>query len=286
VNDIANGIHRISWRDYLLSDRMNWSMLKLLGKAPALYRHRLLNPEDDDTDEKRLGRATHAATLEPERFRRDFVMYPDRRASKAWDAFKEKHAEQEILTEAGWEKALAISTAVRTHPDAARFLSGGRAEHAVFWTHREPGVGGVPGFEVQMKCRVDFLCNAKAINDLKTTRDAGPSAFGRAAFNLEYYVQGAVNVDAVHAVTGEWWPFYITAVESHAPYLVQVYQLTDEHLELGRERYRDLLRLYDVCRRDNHWPSYATTVMDLVLPAWATPNPEDEIEDLGLVVNS
>lgn len=286
MSALADGIHQLSWADYKALPRVNNSSLKVLGqKSPAHYRHQLLNPENDDTDERRLGRATHAAALEPERFRRDFIAYAERRNSNAWKAFNEKHtaAGREILTQGGWDEAVRISEKVRSNALAQPFLSGGRAEHAVLWTHREPAVGGLPAFEEPMKCRIDFLCNSKAIADLKTTRDASPAGFGREAHRYGYIVQAAVNVDAVFAVTGERWPFFIIAVESKAPYAVGVYKVTDEQLEMGRETYRGWLQLLNMCRRDNHWPAYATTSMDLALPAYAMPDPEDELDDLGLV---
>jgi hypothetical protein len=64
--------------------------------------------------------------------------------------------------------------------------------------------------------------------------------------------------------------------------VVQVYQADQDVLELGRERYRELLDLLHACSRDNNWPGYATSEMPIQLPRWAWPSDSDDVADLEL----
>src|SRR6202040_3457777 len=100
------------------------------------------------------------------------------------------------------------------------------------------------------------------IVDLKTCRDASRRGFGSAVAAYRYHAQAASYVDAVEHCTGRRLPFVFVAVKKEPPYLVGVYRISDEQLELGRTLYRELLDQLDLCRSTNQWPGYAVTEMD------------------------
>lgn len=270
--------------EYDAIDAVNWSTLKHLGKSPAHYLHAITTP-GEDTDARQRGRVTHLAVFEPERFRRDVVVYPDRRAGKEWQAFALKNEGKEIITPRMFEAATAIANAARNHPLAAKYLAGGASERTVRWTYRSPEIAHLEVFELACKGRLDFVAEAGAIVDLKSTRDGSPTGFAREVLRYEYHAQAAFYVDGYEAETGVRLPFLFVAVEATAPFVTQVYRLPEDVLELGRERYRQLLAHLNVCRRERRWPGYAETEMELVLPPWAMPDGEEEFDEELIVAD-
>lgn len=263
--------------EYEAINAVNWSTLKHLGKSPAHYLEAIKN-RSGDSDARRRGRITHVAVFEPERLARDVVVYPDVRNGKKWDAFTEKHMGKEIVTPRMWEVANTIAMAARSNPVAAKYLAGGKAEHAVEWTFEPPPLEHFERWSMACKGRLDFVADCGAIVDLKSTKDASPSGFGREVMRYEYHAQAAFYVDGYAAATGRELPFIFIAVEASAPHVVQTYRVTEEQLDLGRERYRDLLALLNVCRQSANWPGYAETEMELTLPAWALPDEDDGVD--------
>lgn len=275
---VKDGLYQhFPWGEYNLLNRVNFSSLKWMGKSPAMYRHKLLEKAPKDTDQRKLGRATHLATLEPERFRSDCVVWTEgRRAGNVWKAFKEANVGRELLREKEHDHCLAIQRAVRADATAAKYLAGGRGEVSMFWTHKVQAIGGLSGYEMKCKGRIDFEAELPAIVDLKTTRDASPEGFSREAWNYRYHTQAAYYVDGYEAITSNRLPYIIVAVESAAPYVVQVYRVPDAILDLGREEYRDLLDRLNFCLSNSKWPGYADGELELTLPRWAAPTGADE----------
>lgn len=264
--------------EYDRLDGVNWSTLKNLGKSPAHYLHGLLGG-GEDTDVRQRGRVLHIAIFEPERMPRDVVVYPEARRGKAWDAFAAKHAGKEIITSRMFDTVTALASAVRNSAMAARYVSGGLPEHTIQWRYRSPHVEHIEGHEFDCKGRLDFVAECGAIVDLKGSRDGSPGGFAREVLRYEYHAQAAFYADGYEAMTGVRLPFVFVVVEAAAPHVVQVYRVPDEVMELGRERYQQLLAHLAVCRREARWPGYAETEVDLELPLWASRSAADD-EDL------
>jgi hypothetical protein len=264
---------------YRLSQRVNWSSLKELRRSPAHYRQRMQEPRSD-TPAMRLGRAVHLAVLEPQRFEASiaiwFAEFGQRRGA-SWREFQAKHAGCEILTESERDLCREIQQAVRADREAARLLTGGRAEMAIEWT--DPASG------IECKGRLDYV-SASAIVDVKTTRTASPTAFGRESWRLRYHGQLAFYRDGWAAAHGgPPLPCYMIAVEKEPPFAVQTYRLSPDLLEAGREEYADLLARLAECRARDEWPGYTEggEVIDLLPPSWAMSGDDDEdVSDLGL----
>lgn len=280
---MSDGVHNMSRSEYDALDRVNWSSLKRIGDSPAHYRHAMTYRDDGDTDAMCLGRCVHLGVFEPERFRSSVARWDGKvRNGSAWKTFESENAGREILTRGQWERCVALIEAVRGS-DAKKYLEGGKAEASLLWTHTTKAIGDFPAESVQCKGRVDFISSAGVMVDLKTTPDASPEAFGRTAWKMEYHAQAAFYVDGYEAITGKRLPYVLVAVEKDAPYVSQSYRVTDEQLELGRERYLALLSLLGFCRRESRWGGYSDGETDLVFPRWATPNDEDDVGGLDLV---
>jgi len=270
-----DGLHELRREDYDSIERVNYSSLKLIARSPAHYRHGLLE-ERADTDALRMGRVTHLAVLEPERFRSLISVWDGgRRAGKDWDKFTEQNQGRELLTIEEHKLCLALQQAVRNDACSMRYISGGKPEVTILWTAM------VGGQEVACKGRVDFDTD-EAIVDLKTTRNAEPGAFGRQSFGLHYHVQAAWYVDGYARAVGIGKPYVIVAVEKTPPHIVQVYRVPERHLELGREEYSAWLDRLVWCREHSRWPGYADDELELELPRWAVP--DDDNSDMGLQI--
>lgn len=281
MTSLGVGIHDVPRKHYDEIEAVNFSTLKHLGRSPAHYLHALQHPQED-TDALILGRAIHIAVFEPARFKATHVRWEGgRRQGKEWEAFKSEFRSRTILRDEDYKHCLDIAEAARRDATARRYLTGGRGEVTMIWDHERPALETLPGWSIGCKGRVDFLSEAEAICDLKSTRDASPVAFGRQVWNLGYYVQAAWYVDGHEAATGRRWPFVVVAVEKSPPHIGQVYRLTDEQLELGRQTYRAWLDQLRICREESRYPGYADGELDLELPRWAMPQ-DETIDDLDL----
>lgn len=270
--------------DYDRRGEVNWSTLKLLAKSPAHYHAALLAPVSEDTDARQRGRAVHAAVLEPDRYKSSFVTWTGKvRNGKVWDAFEEKHAGKEIITAKMASDCGRLATAAQGCPAARQYLSGGRSEATIIWPFVRETLGAVPGYSTLCRSRLDFIAKVGAIVDLKTTRDASPSGFGREVARYSYHVQAASYRHAYRVATGETLPYVFVAIESAWPHVGAVYRCTQMALDLGWETYVGLHDMLHRCRTDNHWPGYGEGEMDLELPHWLQPD-DDENDDLtGLI---
>jgi exodeoxyribonuclease VIII len=260
----------MTFAEYEKLARVNWSTLKAMSKSPAHYRHGLLQRRED-TAAMRLGRCVHLAVLEPELFASRVERWPEengRRYGKKWDKFRADHEGCEILTEDEHDLCLAIQRAVRSDREAARLLVGGESEVTAQWTDEATGL--------DCKARLDKV-NANIV-DLKTTRDASPTAFGRESWRLQYHCQmGFYQGGLAHQLGGTLLPVYVIAVEKDAPHAVQVYHLTDDLLDTGREEVGQLLARLSFCRANDVWPGYAENgeILELMPPSWALESDED-----------
>lgn len=281
---LGTGVHALPRDEYDRLGRVNFSTLKWMGKSPAHYLYRLTTPDEKDTAARQRGRVVSMAVYEPARFRENCVVYDGKtRRGKEWDAFLDRHPDHEILTESAYETAIAISKAVRASAQAAPYVSGGKGEQTVLWTHEVPATETLPGYKIDCKGRLDFVANCGAIVDLKNTRDASRTGFGRQVVNYDALAQAAMYVDGFLAATGRELPYVLVAVEAAPPHVPQVYRVHPEQLEIGRERYRGWLDRLHVCLEENDFPGYEREPVDLVLPRWATPDEED-VTALDLVL--
>lgn len=254
------------------TSRISKSGLDLIRKSPAHYYAAYLDPNRkprQDTEAFKVGTAIHCAILEPDQFKKRYLVAPkiDRRTREG----KEAGAQLEELLAGGnlillnhddYEMCQRIGEKVNEHPVASHLLSSGKAEHSVFWTDPETGA--------KCKARYDFLSDTGFITDLKSTQDASPDGFGRSAFKFRYHVQGRFYYDGHLYSTGK--PprgFAFIAVEKEPPYAVAVYYADEKVLQLGLDEYVPDLQKYVECKNSNQWPAYEQVIKPLTLPAWA-----------------
>lgn len=258
-------------RDYFAVDAASASFLKAMKRSPFHAEHRRLNP-DEPTAAMKFGTAWHTAFFEPQRFAAEYVAIPeglDRRSKEGKALFAEVEASGRVPLSAAEDELLAAMLAsAQRHPMTARLLA---LDHDV-----ELSVFGEI-YGVPVKARPDFLaypCQEfpnGLILDGKTTTNASPVEFPRAAWNLDYHIQAALYTTLVQGLLGTAHPpvFAWLAAEKDAPHCCAYYTAGENLIEHGRRELRELLALYAQCRSTGVWPGYPETMDQLVLPAWA-----------------
>lgn len=236
------------------------SGMKVLLRSPARFAWERENGQPSKTAFD-FGHAAHKYALGVgEKVRRIYA--DDWRTAAARQARDEAYAAGHIpMLAADADRALAVAEAIHDHPAASRILAAGKAEQSIYWTDEQAGV--------TCRARLDWL-RPELIADVKTCRDAGEWAFGKAAHDFGYHISAAQYVAGVEAVTGERLPFLLIAAEKEPPHRVAVYQLDGYALDLGEQRRREALDTYAEGESSGVWPSgLPDDVTLLPLPAYA-----------------
>jgi hypothetical protein len=233
-----------------------------------------------------FGTAVHLALLEPARFALECVAAPrlDRRTKSGkeiYEAFASESVGKLILSADQFEAVKTIQAKVLSNPLASMLLSGGKAEHSLFWVDAVTGV--------KCRARVDYahlsppstaildpatgetVVSSYALIDIKTT-DKGilPEEFSRTLYNYRYYQQAGAYTSGASAVLGTWvTEFLFIAIESSPPYEHAIYRLDFGSLEKGLEEWRAGLRVYREAVEKNEWAGPAKGVQTIALPGWA-----------------
>jgi hypothetical protein len=283
--------------EYSAIPALNWSTLKKISVSPSYLRHCIDHPEEEsDKDSFRQGRATHCATLEPDRFLSDYVVQPDfdqmarnatdgtlrtKEAKHLRDTYAaewfEKHnrPEIEVISQEEMDIALRSAKAIRENKHAMRLIENALCEQVIQWFDPDTGIA--------CKGRTDIV--GGRIVDLKTTRRNTTREVLMDAARYDYHAQVAWYHDgAIQAevITGVIQP---AAIFVHAPkgstfvdVVVLDMELTPmEVLEAGRRQYKKLIQLYAGCQATKTWPGMAPAPAPWSIPEWKLM--EDEEND-------
>lgn len=201
-----------------------------------------------ETPAMMIGSMVHKAILEPDMFDDCYVIAPEinkrTNAGKAeWAEFQEANAERIVITQEQRDHAMKMNDAVRAHQMASELLDKGKAEQSCFWNDERTGEA--------CKARIDWMRPDNVIVDLKTVNSAHPFAFSRSCHDFKYHWQQAWYQRGAQADD-----FYFLVVEKDAPYVVEVYRLTDEAHKLGLIQVDAALDKYRMCKGFNEWGGY------------------------------
>lgn len=136
------------------------------------------------------------------------------------------------------------------------------------WTHGCPCAGTldlvIPGF----------------IADLKSCADISPRGFTSAATRFWYDVQAAAYLEACQSLSGQWgeWEFLFLCYSVDPIPQVAVYQLGEEWLTVGRDKWNHAKQVWMRCNETNVWPGMNNgNIQTLNMPGYAA-YWEDEID--------
>jgi len=242
-----------------MTEYLSKSSLDQIHKSPAHFQAYINGEKKEPTASMVFGSLVHSVLFDQD----DFAIMPecDRRTKEGkmlYEAFLETSQGKElIVTSAQHEQALLIAQAVAKHPKAAALLTEGVAETPVF---------GELG-EMLAKCKPDFH-NTKfnVLVDLKTTSDSSPAEFAKSVWNFRYHVQAAMYMDLTNAKR-----FFFIAVEKDAPFNVEVYELDEESISIGRAEYLADIETFKKCMKTENWHGYTEepAIHVISLPSWA-----------------
>lgn len=236
-----------------------------------------LNPKRPDREQKphfNIGKGVHDLLLLQGLFPKNYFILPegyDGRLKK-WEFAKEERKAAEasgvpVLTHPQYRMVEAMAEQIEKDELAKALLISGTPEMTVI--AKDPITG------VWMRARPDVLPETMDIlPDIKTTISAHPSAFEKQATNLGYFMSAAHYIDCVDLVFGEPAKkrrFVLIAVEKEPPHLVQIYQLDDEAIQMGRMLNRRALNIFAECLRTGVWPAYSrpeNPVLHLHMSRW------------------
>lgn len=287
----GNIVSRVPFSDYAAIDALNMSRLKEIEHSPQRYVHRSKHPLE--TRPLTLGKAAHCAVLEPERFDQDFVVWTKLtkngsgniapRSGEQWETFKAENIGKSIITVEERDLAMAMQTAIRADAMAMKYLEVGDPEVTMEWDLSESW--GLP--RRRCKGRADWLTRLEGkryVVGLKTSVDCREFAFGGAAARYGYPLQWAWYHDGYRTITDIEPRMKEIVVEPKPPHAVMVYNVTEDVLLEGRDRYLELLKILGECETSGKWPGPGgNEEHDVTLPTYYY-GQQDDLEDLGLEV--
>jgi hypothetical protein len=245
---------RISNKDYRQRPGISSSELKKIMITPAHYKHWKDN-QTEDTPSLLFGRAAHKYILETYDFYTEFAVAPscDRRTKEGketWNKFVAESGGKDVITQEQFEIIDSMRNSAYATPFVSKLLSG--EKELSFW-----GVDEETGLAI--KCRPDCLTewNGKHILiDYKTCTDAENTKFCRDSIEFGYDLQLAMYRDILKQNTGHDYMVVIIAQEKSAPYVTNVFQLSENYLENGTELYKEMLKVYKECSETDNWYGY------------------------------
>lgn len=172
-------------------------------------------------------------------------------------------------------KAKAMAAAVREHPVARALLDAdGQAELSGYWTD--------PETSVRLRLRPDRLCELRGriiCTDYKTAESAHPGAFARACGEYGYHQQHPWYTEGLAALEiGDDIPFLFIVQSKKPPFPVSVLRIHAEHVELGRRRNREAIRIYQRCTETGEWPGYSSGIETVEIPSFRVYQQEQELQ--------
>lgn len=261
----------LSIEDYHHLKAISATALKDMLTSPLLYRWRR-DHQRVETDALRVGRAVHTAVLEPHRFEAEYAVFGGKiRRGKEWDAFEAdaKAIGLTVLTSEQQRTAKSIAAAVMGSPLASPLFDRGHPEVSLVWTHARS--------DQKCKARIDWLWN-DCVVELKTARDVEPRQFANAFVRYGYHLQVAHYRAGLIASGMEARRSKVIAVQNQPPWDVVVYDVPDDVIIIGEEAAEAAIDRIVECEQSGIWPGVAEgKELELKLPAWATPNWDDEL---------
>lgn len=267
-------------RDYNATEGIRRSDLWRMEDSPEKFKYFLEHPAEQ-TSSMVFGSACHKMILEPNDFGSEYAVAPniDRRTKEGkamWEAFCTDNAGKTIISADDAETMREMEEALEKCPLANELLRGeGQTEVPIFWTDSETGEA--------CKCKNDRIVKIDGryvIVDYKTTVSAETNKFNSEIWRLGYYFQaGMYSEGLMVSLKLDYRPgFMFVAQEKKQPYAVNVIEVSDEVMNAGVAKYRELLQKYHDCKEVDIWPGYmiGDVPNDSFVPTWMEREMEEE----------
>jgi len=120
----------------------------------------------------------------------------------------------------------------------------------------------------KVKIRPDIITKCGMVPDYKTTAFMNPEKFAKQAHDAGYWFKMAFTCDILSAVYDYRLKPALLCQGKKAPHIYQLYNLTEEQLQIGREQYQSALRQHKQCNDSDSWPAYFDGPVELPTPVW------------------
>jgi len=279
VTTVNTGIFDITNEAYHAGPGISRSSLWTLhDKTPA----HMIGGSFEETDAMKFGTACHVAVLEPEHLETRYSVVPpdapNRPSSRQinakkpspesiaaiqwWQNWNAMNAGKTDISAEDYDAVRFIRDQLHADPLIQKLVRGAQFEKSAYWIDEE----------TQELCRVrpDIYNPALAMMaDVKTTNDASEWGFGGSIRKFGYYFQDAFYSDGWElAGGGAVDAFVFIAIEKKKPFVFQIYELSMEDKEKGRDDYKAALRKYEECKRLGQWPGYGGGVKPISMARW------------------
>lgn len=179
------------------------------------------------------------------------------------------------MAKAEIQKAQRMAGMVYQHPLASKLLLQGDPEVSAYWHDDATGA--------RLRARPDYLpdrAGRMICVDYKTAEDASQAAFEAACAKYGYHIQDAWYREALRECEiSDDAGFVFIVQEKKSPFLVNVFQLEPEHVDLGRRQMRRAIDTYTECRAKKDWPGYGSGLTTARLPGYAVKRFEASLEN-------
>ena len=269
-----NGFYRnLPEKEYHASEGVSKSDMNQILRSPAHWK----SPDPPDTEAMEFGSAMHPGILEPDRFKKEFVVYPanclvgsgegQRSRKKDFDDAVAAN-KQTVIKPDCMDQITAMKDAILLNPDVKelQLLEGGESELSAYYHDTD--------FEVLTRIRIDYLNpNTHRLADVKSTTDAREHKFTGIAYDKGYQIQAGHYLYTTTRLTNVTHDeFYFIAVERpkvKGQYVgVMVYRADNEMITNGLLQRSRALTIYKECVKADQWSGYPPGVRPLSLPGW------------------
>ena len=224
--------------------------LKDMLDSPAeCYRKHLdpQRPAQESTKAMQFGTLVHCLALTPLQFGDEFIIDDYERRRKAGKARYAALAAtgKIIITPDEFNRAQAIVTTMKAHPEARKLLTGGQKEKTII-KERQRGL-------LPLKARLDIHHpGQRLVGELKTIHDINQI---KATMERYHYPLSAAFYREL--VKGQSVIFIF--VQTGEPFDVVVFELSRLQLQEGHELMTIKLQQFDECWTTHHWPEAPPT---------------------------
>ena len=256
--------YNMPFDEYAALEGLNASLLKQGAKSMLQARHYATSGTADSTA-MMLGRAAHCASLEPDRYMQEYVVYEGARRGKAWDEFKVEHDGKEIITATESEQVDGMVDSIIANRDASRIIDSTAHEMVIQWEDKVLG-----------KCKARLDCYGKEtglVADVKTTGDVTERIFNKTVNRMGTHIQFGWIRKGLKALDLPANQFFAIAVEQKPPHDCVVFNM-ENWVKAGEEQATLIAQQYRIAQAQGRFPGVSDEVVTLELPSWMDEKPE------------
>lgn len=279
--------HELSNEEYHADPAIGSSGIKAFKECPFIYYDNYLSPNKPAFDESkttRIGSFAHIRLLEPEKFKREFIVSPEfsivnkGKINEKKTPMNGNHTDWKEFNAnalAQGKKAILFSDfynienmarMIMKSKLASSMLMNGQEEMSFFAKDTETGL--------MLKARPDYLVKLPnegvVIVDYKTTTiSMKPRKQSNHAYGLGRHIQAAHHKKVTEMATGGQVSrvVYVTQMQER-PWLIRYFNMPLHSIERGNNEIHNYLSLMADCVAQNEWPSYPEEIEDYVEPPY------------------